>query len=157
MRSASLTSCAVVHMACGVLSHVQWTSMSLARPLRPRLISSCNPLNTAVKRRKRRTVLAAQKPRLSVFFVHAHRDCVLLAAGSSLRLQTNKWYQSEDPRRRRRCMHHGDRHARAHALLRVATARRLHHHRQEGVVHQRGASSLSGSSRKRRQVFRTRC
>jgi hypothetical protein len=155
MRSASLTSCAVVRMACGVLSHVQWMSMSLARPLRPRLISSCNPLNTTVKKRKCHTVLAAPNTLSLYFFVHAHHDCVLLAAGSSLRLQTNKWYQSEDPRRRRRCMHHGDHHARAHALLHVATARRLHRHWQEGAVHQRGASSSSGSSRKCWQVFST--
>jgi hypothetical protein len=152
MRSASLTSCVVLHMACVVLSHVQWTSMSLARPLRPRLISSCNHLNTTVKRRKRRTILAAPNTSSLCFSVHTYHDCILLAAGSSLRLRTKKWYQSEDSRRRRRCMHHGDR----HALLRVATARRLHRHRQEGAIHQRGASSLSGLSRKRRQVFSTR-
>jgi hypothetical protein len=32
-----------------------------------------------------------------------------------------------------------------HAILRVATARRLHRHHQEGTVHQSGASSSGGS------------
>jgi hypothetical protein len=86
--SASLTSCAVVRMTCRVLSYVQWTSMSLARPLRPRLISSCNPLNTTVERRNRHCFSSTKISSLC-FFVHAHRDCVLLAADSSLRLQTN--------------------------------------------------------------------
>jgi hypothetical protein len=38
-------------------------------------------------------------------------------------------------------MHHEDH----HAILRVATARRLHRHRQEGSVHQSGGSSSGGS------------
>jgi hypothetical protein len=67
MRSAWLASCVVVRMACRVLSHVQWTSMSLARPLMPRLLSSCNPLNTTVKRRKHRTVFSITKYLVSLF------------------------------------------------------------------------------------------
>jgi hypothetical protein len=52
-------------------------------------------------------------------------------------------------------MHHRDRHTQVRALLRVATDRRLYPHRQEGVVHQRDASSSSGSSRKHQQAFST--
>jgi hypothetical protein len=82
-------SCAVVRMARVALSHFQRTSTSLGGPLRTHLASSLHHY-ILQSRRKRRTGFSGTKThRLSVFFVPKHRDCVLLAASSSLRLQTH--------------------------------------------------------------------
>jgi hypothetical protein len=83
---ARRSQCAVVRMACGALGHVRWTSVSLARPLRQRLISTCNPLNTAVKE-ENVTVFSGIKYLVSLFLCSrtsglrsAHRRLIAAAA-----------------------------------------------------------------------------